>query len=70
MVTALGLALAALVYRWPPVTVRGALLVTVVLIGAALGAAATGGMRLSGRGLNLRWFVMGVAAGVLWVAVT
>ena len=70
VVTVLGLAIAALVYRWPPVTVQGAVLVTIVLIGAALGAGATGGMRLSGRGLHLRWFVLGVAAGVVWVIVT
>jgi mannose/fructose/N-acetylgalactosamine-specific phosphotransferase system component IIC len=70
VVTALGLALAALVYRWPPVDVRGAVLVTLVLMGAALGVGATGGMRLSGRGLNLRWFVLGVVAGVVVVSVT
>jgi hypothetical protein len=40
-------------------------LVTVVLSGAAIGAAAAGGMRLSGRGLALRWFALGVVAGVI-----
>ncbi len=67
VITAVGLAIAAAVYRWPPVTVEGAVLVTVVLIGAALGAAATGGMRVSGRGVQLRWFALGVAGGVAWV---
>ncbi len=68
-VTAAGLLLAAAAYRWPPVTVGGAVLVTVVLSGAAIGAAAAGGMRLSGRGLALRWFALGVAAGVALVVV-
>jgi mannose/fructose/N-acetylgalactosamine-specific phosphotransferase system component IIC len=65
VVTGVGLLLAAAVYRWPPVTVGGAVLVTVVLSGAAIGAAAAGGMRLSGRGLALRWFALGVVAGVI-----
>ena len=66
-VTAAGLLLAAAAYRWAPVTVRGAVLVTIVLVGAAVGAAAAGGMRLSGRGLALRWFGLGMAAGVVLV---
>jgi mannose/fructose/N-acetylgalactosamine-specific phosphotransferase system component IIC len=66
-VTAAGLLLAAVAYRWSPVTVRGAVLVTIVLVGAAIGAAAAGGMRLSGRGLALRWFGLGLAAGVVLV---
>jgi hypothetical protein len=66
-VTAAGLLLAAAAYRWSPITVRGAVLVTIVLVGAAIGAAAAGGMRLSGRGLALRWFGLGVAAGVVVV---
>lgn len=66
-VTGAGLLLAAAAYRWSPITVRGAVLVTIVLVGAAIGAAAAGGMRLSGRGLALRWFGLGVAAGVIVV---
>ncbi len=66
-VTAAGLLLAAAAYRWAQVTVRGAVLVTIVLVGAAIGAAAAGGMRLSGRGLALRWFGLGMAAGVVLV---
>lgn len=67
VVTTAGLLLAAAAYRWWPVTVRGAVLITIVLVGAAIGSAAAGGMRLSGRGLALRWFGLGVAAGVVLV---
>jgi mannose/fructose/N-acetylgalactosamine-specific phosphotransferase system component IIC len=66
-VTAAGLLLAVAAYRWSPVSARGAVLVTIVLVGAAIGAAAGGGMRLGGRGLALRWFGLGVAAGVVLV---
>ncbi len=68
-VTAAGLLLAAAASRWPPVTVRGAVLVTVVLIGAGIGAAAAGAMRLSGPGFGLRWFALGLVAGAAWVIV-
>jgi hypothetical protein len=44
--------------------------VTVVVVGAAIGAAAAGGMRLSGRGLALRWFALGVAAGAVVAVAT
>ena len=69
-VTALGLVLAFGVYRWSPVTLQGAVLVTVVVMGAALGSAAGGVMHTVGRGAGLRWFGLGLAGGFLWVVLT
>lgn len=66
--TALAMVLAAVVARWPLVGLRGAVMLTVVAVGAALGVAATGAMRLAGRGFDLRWFVLGLLAGAGWVA--
>lgn len=59
-----GIVIATLVTNHPLVTVRGALLMTVVMVGAAVGTAATGAMRLAGRGLGLKWFVLGLLAGL------
>ncbi len=70
VVTALGLILAIAAYRWPPVTVQGAVLVTLVVVGTALGAAAGGVVRAVGRGAGLRWFGLGLAGGVLWVVIS
>jgi PTS system mannose-specific IIC component len=59
-----GIVMATLIASHPFVTVRGALLVTVVMVGAAVGTAATGAMRLGGRGRGLKWFVLGLLAGL------
>ena len=59
-VALVGLGAAAFVATRPLVTVRGAIMVTVVIIGAAIGTAAVGAMRLGGRGLGLKWFVLGL----------
>ncbi len=67
VVTAAGLTLAMVVYAWQPLTVHGAVLVTAMVVGAALAAGAVGVMRLSGRGVDLRWFVLGLGGGVVWV---
>jgi mannose/fructose/N-acetylgalactosamine-specific phosphotransferase system component IIC len=62
-----GLALAAAVYRWPPVDeVRGAVLVGIVVIGAGLGAATAGVLRAVGQTVTVRWFGLGLIAGVIW----
>ena len=66
--TAFGLVLAALVTRFPLMGLRDAVMLTVVALGAALGVATTGAMRLAGRGFDLRWFVLGLLAGAGWVA--
>lgn len=67
-VTSVGLLAASIVRNHPPVTVRGALLVGIVLIGAAVGTAVHGAAKLSGRGARLAWFAGGALASTLWVA--
>jgi hypothetical protein len=69
-VTLLGLLVAMGVYRWAPVTVEDTILVTVVVTGAALGAAAGGLIHAVGKGAGLRWFAVGLAAGLVWVVVS
>ncbi len=70
VVMVVGLTLAALATRVPLVTVRGALLATVAVIGAAIGTAAAGAMRLAGRGFRLKWLVLGLLAGTIGVIAT
>ena len=67
ILTGVGLLLATAVRMWPPVTVRGAVLVSLALVGAALSAAVLGAMRIGGVGASLRWFAVGVTAGVAFV---
>jgi len=67
VLTLLGLALAAVVRRWLPLSLRGAVLVGTVAVGAALAVAATGALRLSGRGTARAWLAAGVLAGAAWV---
>jgi mannose/fructose/N-acetylgalactosamine-specific phosphotransferase system component IIC len=43
---------------------------TLVAIGSALAAAASGAFRNSGRGTRLKWLVAGVAAGIAWSVLT
>lgn len=69
VLTGVGLVAATAVHRWSLVTVRGAVLVTIVAIGASLGAGATGIMRMSGRGGDLKWLLAGLCAGAVLVAV-
>ena len=67
LVALVGVAGAALVAAHPLVTIRGAIMVTVVMIGAAIGTASAGAMRLGGRGLGLKWFVLGLLVGLVVV---
>lgn len=67
--TLIGLALAVAVYLWPPVTRSGAVLVTLVLIGAAIGAATAGVLQAVGRRAVLRWFGLGLVLGSLFVVI-
>ena len=67
LVTALGLALA---WTVPPhvtgmLTPRGATLLAVAGVAAALAAGAAGTLRLVGRGPNLAWFAAGLGGGVV-----
>jgi len=72
LVTGVGLALATaiVVYHVPPMTLRGAILVTVLVIGAAMGAAGDGVLRMVGQRRGLSWFGIGVLVGLAWVVVT
>jgi PTS system mannose-specific IIC component len=66
LVTAVGLALAAgvgdLLVRGLPV--RSAMVVAVLVIGAAVAAGTAGTLRLVGRGPDLRWFAAGLLGGI------
>lgn len=71
LVTAAGLAFAAavgdLLVRGLPV--RSAMVVAVVVTGAAIAAGTAGTLRLVGRGPDLRWFAVGLLGGVagMWL---
>ena len=67
-VTVSGLTLAAMARRLP-LTLRGTVLVGTVALGAALAVAATGALRLGGRGTARAWLAAGLLAGVAWVVV-
>lgn len=67
-VTLVGLALAAAARRLP-LTLRGTVLVGTVAVGAALAVAATGALRLGGRGTARAWLAAGLVAGAAWVVV-
>jgi PTS system mannose-specific IIC component len=67
-VTLLGLALAAVARRWLPLTLRGSVLVATVAVGAAVAAAVTGALRLSGAGRARAWLAAGIVGGIVWVA--
>jgi mannose/fructose/N-acetylgalactosamine-specific phosphotransferase system component IIC len=63
----LGLFLAVIVRRWLPLTLEGAVGLTVVVVGAALAAAVSGVGRLTGRKMALRWFLFGLVGGFVGV---
>jgi mannose/fructose/N-acetylgalactosamine-specific phosphotransferase system component IIC len=45
-------------------SVRGAVLLAIAIVGTALAAGAAGTLRLVGRGPNLAWFAAGLAGGI------
>jgi len=69
LVTAAGLALGAGVHALlvGGLAVRGAILVAVLITGAAIAAGAVGTLRLVGRGPDLRWFAAGLLGGAAGV---
>ncbi|MBI2073981.1 MAG: PTS sugar transporter subunit IIC [Gemmatimonadetes bacterium] len=67
LMTLLGLALAWVARRWLPLSLRGTVLVGTVAVGAALAVAATGALRLGGRGAARAWLAAGLVAGAAWV---
>lgn len=66
-VTGVGLVCAALVRNASFLTLRTAVLLTIVLIGAALGTASAGTLRFIGGRTQLPWLVVGLAIGVTWM---
>jgi mannose/fructose/N-acetylgalactosamine-specific phosphotransferase system component IIC len=67
VVVGLGLFLAMIVRRWLPLTLDGAVRLSVVIAGAAMAAAVSGVGRLTGRKMALRWFVIGLVGGLVGV---
>ncbi len=65
----LGLFLAMVVRRWLPLTLDGAVYLSVVAAGAAMSAAVAGVGRLTGRKMALRWFLLGLVGGLIGVLV-
>lgn len=66
VVTGIGLLCAEVVRNTSVVTLRTAVLLTIVLIGAALGTACAGTLRLSSGRTHLPWLVVGLVIGVTW----
>jgi mannose/fructose/N-acetylgalactosamine-specific phosphotransferase system component IIC len=70
LVTVLGLGLALVAKRWAPVTLEGAVTLVIVAVGAAAAVAVSGVFVLTGRRSVLRWFVLGLAGGLVGVVLT
>ena len=69
LMTMFGLALAEVVRRWLPLSLRGAVLVGTVAVGVALAVAAAGALRLGGHGAARAWLAAGLVAGAALVMV-
>ena len=67
LVMVLGLATAALLRQVMPITLQGALYLRIVVVGAAIAAMVSGTVRLTGRRVTMRWFVLGLVGGVVGV---
>ena len=67
LITGVGMLLAAAVRAWPPLSVRGTALLTIVAVGAAIGVGMLGAARLAGRGVGRAWLTVGLLTGVAWL---
>jgi len=67
LVMALGLGAASVLRHAMPITLQGALYLRIVVVGAAIAAVVSGTVRLTGRRVTMRWFVLGLAGGVMGV---
>ncbi|HXV85540.1 MAG TPA: PTS sugar transporter subunit IIC [Gemmatimonadales bacterium] len=65
--TAAGLAAASAIRAWPFMTLQGTAVLQMATLGAALGVAVLGALRLAGRGAGPAWFAAGLATGLMWV---
>jgi mannose/fructose/N-acetylgalactosamine-specific phosphotransferase system component IIC len=69
LVMALGLSAAyAMRLGMPPVTLEGAVYLRIVVVGAAIAAAVSGTVRLTGRRVTMQWFILGLFGGIVGVA--
>lgn len=68
LVTGIGLALALSVREFTRIPVGVTLYMAIAVIGAALAAAFSGALRLTGRSARLRWFTFGLIGGAVGVA--
>jgi PTS system mannose-specific IIC component len=69
VLTVAGLVLAEVARRWLPLDVGAAILVGAVGLGVAGAVAASGALRLGGRGRGRAWLLAGTTIGILWVLV-
>ena len=67
LVIAVGLTVAYLLKLYVPITLKGALYLRVVVVGAAISAVVSGTVRLTGRRVANQWFVIGLVAGIAGV---
>jgi mannose/fructose/N-acetylgalactosamine-specific phosphotransferase system component IIC len=65
ILTLLGLVLASTITEYVRLDRQTAVAFTLVAIGSALAAAASGAFRSSGRGSRLKWLIAGLGAGIL-----
>jgi PTS system mannose-specific IIC component len=70
ILTLIGLVLASTITQWVRLDRQTAVAFTLVAIGSALAAGASGAFRSSGRGPRLKWLVAGVGAGILIAVLT
>lgn len=66
-VVTLGLGAALLFRHSAPITLQGAVYLRIVAVGAAISALVTGTVRLTGRRMTMRWFVLGLVGGTAGV---
>ena len=64
LLTAAGLLLAGLARGWPPLSPRAGSLLDAVVIGAGMSTAVAGTLRTAGPSIGLKWFAVGIAAGL------
>ena len=67
LVVALGLGAAQAMRLTLPITLQGAVYLRIVVVGAAIAAVVSGTVRLTGRRVAMRWFVLGLFGGTAGV---
>lgn len=67
VITGVGLLLAGMVRSWSFLSVRGAVLLTLGLVGAGLASGIWGAVKIGGVNKSLVWFATGLLGGITWV---